>query len=1102
MPRQFYAQLLQFTNRPVIECHQSSNTLPKAEPAPPLLAKLHTILFPSTESTYNAKEPKVRRSDKMSRFFQSSEKINLELGGWAATRYMQASITQFKDGMRANAEKTDIVNSGKQHAMEALCSLGVLEQYTSEMQPEDISPMCQCLVSALVQEYSNEFCGLVFVSQRATALALKWLIEDHPDTKNLFRCGTFVGMSTFQHSSTNLGDLHDIKSQTETLERFRQRSINLIIATDALEEGIDVPACNTVLNFNCPLNLKSFIQRRGRARAEKAKFIVIVNHDADVQYLSSIEKAENELIKQYQDEERLVREFENDDTASHIRELMSLSIASTGALLAMGDAVRYLYVFVAKLSTQAYGNSKPLFHCEPNASGEFQATVRLPSCLDPSLHKFTSSSSWPNKKSAREDAAVRAYKALYRAGLVNDHLAPTMPSDILGQDFQMQSHYIIADQLNHWLDLARIWDLDGQVYSHELRIIRPQMHEIKLFLILPTSITTEIRIPLYISSCTTYTAVLSPGQAANVQIPVCQEATNLILQSINRGTWTCDDIDYVFLLIPDIESNVVAEFVQEYRGTTSLIEALRNRIPPMSLGLLRCLERLCRPLVVESWTLPEDDTLDTSEMLLSALGKMQPLTRCRNFLHARQNASMDKASTRERVLQMNLKADKNTLLVKEYSVDRLPSTFTQAAVLIPSITHEVGVYLVAERLASLLFGDSAATFRRIDLLAIAIRPTSIEHRSDFRFLAFLGDAMIKCLVARQLFLHHVLWHEGLLSQVSQTILSDAGLAQAISQSDLPKFSQRGTSNSPRLVGAATLADMVKALAGAAFLDNGIDNAAACLAKLVPRIKSWSTSSLHDGTYAETRPKNVASAAATMDLEKLLDYIFMDKSLAKEAMTHPSCTGLSGTTSFRRLAFLGMSVLEWVVVDYLHRQNASLSPRRLQSLKSAVTNKMFLTFVCLSFHRKLGKTTIVANDERNISTCREEYPVHLWNFIKWNEDGMSAVFSQITQKLAEVDIIRHELWEQGVYPWARLSALGNIKALSDIVKSIFGAVYVDSLAKFRNCEILAERFGILPILQHLILYNIDTDHPKETSHHIPPPTQLGAAPQTSSVSQLG
>lgn len=302
MPRQFYAQLLRFTNQPLIVPRVSfcrSQTSPNGVL---ILDKLHEILQSRHEQTRDLTKAKKQ----LSRFVNQAEAINWELGPWAATNYILTSILEFKKDMRRHAERTNTPTLEKEYVMEMLCELGNVDQYGGLVHPDDISPMSQCLLDSLIEEHRKGFRALIFVSQRATVLALKWLIENYAGTRKRFRCGTFVGMSQIYRRQTKLGDVHDIRSQMETLEKFQDGLIDLIITTDALEEGIDIPACNTVLNFNCSLNLKSFIQRRGRARRQQSKFIIILQGEEDLNDVKSVQLLESELFRKLQDEERTV----------------------------------------------------------------------------------------------------------------------------------------------------------------------------------------------------------------------------------------------------------------------------------------------------------------------------------------------------------------------------------------------------------------------------------------------------------------------------------------------------------------------------------------------------------------------------------------------------------------------------------------------------------------------------------------------------------------------------------------------------------------------------------------------------------------------------
>lgn len=63
---------------------------------------------------------------------------------------------------------------------------------------------------------------------------------------------------------------------TTLVVRFLGGETNVLVASDVLEEGIDVQKCNLVVKFDVPKTYRSYVQSKGRARHQSSKYIMMV----------------------------------------------------------------------------------------------------------------------------------------------------------------------------------------------------------------------------------------------------------------------------------------------------------------------------------------------------------------------------------------------------------------------------------------------------------------------------------------------------------------------------------------------------------------------------------------------------------------------------------------------------------------------------------------------------------------------------------------------------------------------------------------------------------------------------------------------------------
>ena len=151
---------------------------------------------------------------------------------------------------------------------------------------DDHSPKLTALleiISQAVYGSNNELCGIIFVQKRSTAVCLSNIINRLSSYYfPLVRCDYVVGHGAIQNkmgSNQGGGTNMNVKKQQLVLKRFRDKRVNLLVATSVVEEGLDVRRCNLVVRYDFPQTFQSYVQSKGRARSSNSKYLLLVNKE-------------------------------------------------------------------------------------------------------------------------------------------------------------------------------------------------------------------------------------------------------------------------------------------------------------------------------------------------------------------------------------------------------------------------------------------------------------------------------------------------------------------------------------------------------------------------------------------------------------------------------------------------------------------------------------------------------------------------------------------------------------------------------------------------------------------------------------------------------
>jgi len=269
--------------------------------------------------------------DQISTLYHRSIRLYKELGCWAVEQYLFFCIEKFKSHVdNKSSLLQDWDNEEKAYLRELLNRVVATPSTSVGFSGHQLSEKALRFIHFLTSQDVSDFTGLVFVEERATVSMLSHLLAMHPLTKDTFMASTFVGTSNSSKRKVSIGELLDVRSQKETLDHLKSGKRNLVIATSVLEEGIDVSACNVVVCYNKPATLKSFIQRRGRARKKASKLVLMVDSD-DPFSLERWHELEDDMKKAYQDEMRILEAYRRKEDIDEQRS-RSLRIDATGCV--------------------------------------------------------------------------------------------------------------------------------------------------------------------------------------------------------------------------------------------------------------------------------------------------------------------------------------------------------------------------------------------------------------------------------------------------------------------------------------------------------------------------------------------------------------------------------------------------------------------------------------------------------------------------------------------------------------------------------------------------------------------------------------------------
>ncbi|KAM0928777.1 hypothetical protein ACQ4PT_001981 [Festuca glaucescens] len=688
------------------------------------------------------------------------------------------------------------------------------EDLQADIQDGLLTSKVHCLVQSLLEyRHMQDLRCIVFVERVITSIVLESLLSSISQMSG-WNVKYMAGDNSALHPQSR-------KKHTEIVDSFRSGKVHLIVATQVLEEGLDVPSCNLIIRFDPAATVCSFIQSRGRARMQNSDYVLLVRR-GDAEALSKTEKflASGQIMRE---ESLRLASTMCQPLENTLCEEDHYCVESTGAIVTMNSSVPLIYFFCSKLPFDEYYKPLPRFTIDKALCS---CTLHLPKS-SPVQTVYIEGEVSVLKKAV----CLKACHELHTIGALTDSLLPELgvpweeEPDIVVEKYQHeQPDYYPEEFVDNWFSFSRL----GIYYCYKISLegyFKTTASPTDILLVVkcdlgPDFVFSSFKLcgaQDYVNVAIKYAGIIHLNQE---QVTMARrfQATILSLLIKKDQSEGIDAIKYfremevtmgiVYLLLPLVSGkvdwcsiNFSASQVYEASNKDTKhchsckeVDLLQTKDGP----LCRCMLKksiVCTPHNMELYAVTGFLELNATSQLhlrdgsavtyityfktrcgLSITHKNQPLlaacklVEVRNFLHKRQYYENKKESCNSYAVE--LPPELCRVVMSPVSASTLCS-FS----IIPSAMYRIQCILLSAKLKVQL----GPRMQQFDIPALKILEaiTTKECQEEFsqESLETLGDSFLKYVTTQHLYSKYKLHHEGTLTKMKKNLISNAALCQ-------------------------------------------------------------------------------------------------------------------------------------------------------------------------------------------------------------------------------------------------------------------------------------------------------------------------------------
>ncbi|KAL6436316.1 hypothetical protein ACFW04_004692 [Cataglyphis niger] len=408
----------------------------------------------NTDDLYNQSSLEMRpkkKSSKLIAIMKDIETITLQAGIYGGSKSALLHLIQLESFKKYSTDLmidtvldymiTQVITIRKlfDNEMKGYTELEQLYNFSSDQIRKLFEILTKCNDKLLGNQ---KFCCIIFVRERFMTQVIHHILKmlSKLDKQYNFLLPDYV--IGFQNSPYKYSrEVSCIaKWNKEVLDKFKAGLVNCIVATDVVDEGIDVPNCTLIIRYDMPMDFRGYVQSKGRARHSSSQYMVLMPKD-DIAFLKKYESYKNiesqlKMSLVGQSELRTLPTDSDISSCLYVNEIEPYVVkqndGSVESCITEISAINVINMYCNTLMNSKFVRLVPiwkLYKIENNDGTLFKVSLKLPSISPLKVEIY--GDSMKNIDSAKRSAAMKTCIKLHKLGALTDKLLPATGNAVL-----------------------------------------------------------------------------------------------------------------------------------------------------------------------------------------------------------------------------------------------------------------------------------------------------------------------------------------------------------------------------------------------------------------------------------------------------------------------------------------------------------------------------------------------------------------------------------------------------------------------------------------------------------------------------------------------